>query len=453
MPVLEIVADSRVKPRKAGVLQLVFLTYALICGGAYGLEEMISTSGPGLAITVLAIFPLLYAAPMALVCSELASRYPVRGGYYRWTSMAFGRFAGFNVAWLMWIALFATNASFAVLFGNYLRYFFPNLSPEAQFAVSVALVWVAVLLNGRGIHMVGTVSTVLMLAVLTPFVVMTITGFLRWQHNPMIPFVHPGHAVESSLANALMMAIWLYGGFEKVTVLAGEVEQPRRSFRVALGFGLLLCIASYVLPTVAALAALGNWQTWGESHFSLVGLQLGGSWLGAAIAAGGLISNAGIITATILSQSRLPLVLAEDGLFPDIFSRTEAALGTPTWSLLASGVILTGFCAMRFLELTNIYAIVQSVAYLAIYAAFVKLQPGSVGHQRTRWLLLGPGVAAAVLVLQQKLFAGGYWNARVSLLLAVLFGSGPLLYWWISTAARGLVSTNAAIERKIVKNH
>ena len=40
-------------PRKATTLHLVFMTYSVICSGAYGLEEMISGSGPGMALLTL----------------------------------------------------------------------------------------------------------------------------------------------------------------------------------------------------------------------------------------------------------------------------------------------------------------------------------------------------------------------------------------------------------------
>jgi hypothetical protein len=48
------------------------MAHALICSGAYGLEEMVSTAGPGLAVlALLALLALLflYASPLALTCA------------------------------------------------------------------------------------------------------------------------------------------------------------------------------------------------------------------------------------------------------------------------------------------------------------------------------------------------------------------------------------------------
>ena len=56
-------------PRKATLFQLVFMTYSVICSGAYGLEEMVQASGPGLTLLVLAVLPFIWAAPISLTCA------------------------------------------------------------------------------------------------------------------------------------------------------------------------------------------------------------------------------------------------------------------------------------------------------------------------------------------------------------------------------------------------
>src|SRR4051794_25252369 len=99
--------------KKASLAQMVFLIYGAACGGAFGLEEMISGSGPGISLITLAIMPFLWSIPIALACAELASTFPVEGGYYQWGRMAFGDFIGYLAGWWTWIGVFATNATFA----------------------------------------------------------------------------------------------------------------------------------------------------------------------------------------------------------------------------------------------------------------------------------------------------------------------------------------------------
>src|SRR5947208_16893492 len=125
------------KPRKATTLHLVFMTYSVICSGAYGLEEMISGSGPGMALLTLVVLPFIWAVPVAPACAELSARYPVEGGYYRWARMAFGDFTGYMAGWLVWLANLATNAACALLFATYLRYWIPALSRLWHWVIAV----------------------------------------------------------------------------------------------------------------------------------------------------------------------------------------------------------------------------------------------------------------------------------------------------------------------------
>ena len=426
-------------PRKATAFQLVFMTYAVICSGAYGLEEMVSASGPGLAMAVLLILPLIYAAPISLTCAELASRFPVEGGYYRWVRMAFGDFVGYAAGWLIWLTMFATNASFAVLFGNYLRYFFPDLSAGAHFAVAMALVWVAVLLNYRGIRLVGTASVVFTILIFIPFCVMTVMGLLTWRFSPMAPFANPETSTAGALYSGFLIAMWLYGGFEKMSVNAGEVENPSRAFPIALGIAVPLCALSYIVPTFAALAANGDWTEWGESHFMTAAAKIGGPWLGAAMAAGGLVSNAGILMVTILGQSRLPMVLADDGLFPKGFRGRHPRFGTPVLSLVVTGIVLTPLCAFRFAQLAGAYSLVQSLSYLMIYAALFRLRRRPAHSESPGFriplgttglaLMVMPSLVIVALVVARGLWHDGGFDVQQALIDLAIFGSVPLTYW------------------------
>ena len=438
--------DHGAGPRKATLFQLVFMTYAVICSGAYGLEEMVSASGPGLTMLVLVILPLAYAAPISLTCAELSARFPQEGGYYRWVRMAFGDALGYTAGWLVWLTMFATNAAFAVLFANYLRYFVPELSPGAHFAVAVAIVWASVLLNYRGISLVGTASVIFTIIIFIPFLVMTALGLLHWRFSPFVPFAHPDKTLGTALLDGFLVAMWLYGGFEKLTVNAEEVEDPVRAFPLALGIAVPLCALSYILPTLAALAANGDWKEWGEAHYMKAAADIGGPGLGAAMALGGLVANAGILMVTILPQSRLPMVLAHDGLFPPLFRKLHPRFGTPVASLVLTGVVLSALCKFRFAQLAGAYSLVQSLSYLLIYAALFRLRrrppaaetPGFRIPLGTRGLvvLVAPSFLIVALVIQQGIWPGGRFEAGQGLLDLAILASGPASYAVLRRSSR-----------------
>lgn len=446
-------------PAKATLLQLIFMIYTAICGGAYGLEPMVSASGPGVALVTLILLPVVWATPMALACAELSSTHPVEGGYYRWSRRAFGDLVGYLAGFLTWIALFATNALYVVLFVGYLERWLPDLGAGARFLIGAALVWVCVLLNWLGIRLVGTSSVVMMGFVLVPFLLLTVLGLARWQFNPFEPFAAPGRTTSFAFAGGLLVAFWLYSGYEKLSVLAEEVEDPKRAFPRALAIAVPLSAASYVLPTLVGLAANGDWSEWSDLHFTAAAHKIGGAWLSALMAFGGLVSNAGLLLVTMTGQSRLPMVLAHDGLFPRAFARTNARHGTPTVSLLLGGVVLTLLALFPFANLISLYGTVQALAYLLIYASLLKLRrehDAAGGAFRVPLgsaafgTLMIPGalllIAVVALGLQREIWQAGEFLPGPALLQLGVLLLGPATYaLWKRHA------TSAALPQEIIR--
>ncbi|HEV8700588.1 MAG TPA: APC family permease [Candidatus Polarisedimenticolia bacterium] len=442
-------------PRKATTFHLVFMTYSVICSGAYGLEEMISGSGPGIALLTLVVLPFVWAVPIALACAELSARYPVEGGYYRWARMAFGDFTGYMAGWLVWLANIATNGTFAVLFANYLKYWYPDLPSFWHWVVAAAVVWVTVLLNWWGIRLVGTTSVVLTVLIFFPFLGITLLGLAHFDHNPLVPFVNPERGPLSAFAAGLGIAIWLYSGFEKLTTNAGEVERPSRAFPIALAIAVPMAAGSYIIPTFAALAGHGHWSEWGESYFSVAAHALGGPALGAAMAAGGLVSSMCLLMVTTLGQSRLPMVLAEDGLFPRVFARRHPRFETPTVSLVVGGVALSLLVLVRFSYLAGMFSLVQVLAYLLIFAALLRLRshapraespPDALPEEAPFRIPLGtaglalmtvPSLILSGMVIVESIWPAGVFDKRQALVDLLVFASGPLTYVLFRMTGRG----------------
>ena len=128
------------KPKPTGLrlLPLVAATYFMVSGGPYGLEDIIGKAGYGRALLLLAIVPLLWSLPTALMVGELASAIPDEGGFYVWVRRALGRFWGFQEAWLSLAASVFDMAIYPTTFSLYLSHrVFPELTarplrPPAQ---------------------------------------------------------------------------------------------------------------------------------------------------------------------------------------------------------------------------------------------------------------------------------------------------------------------------------
>ena len=86
--------------RELTLLPLFGLIYFTVCGGSFGVEPMVSLSGPGFAILLLFLTPLVFSIPNMLMVRELQSMMPAEGGYYHWLKKAFGPFVGFMGGWM-----------------------------------------------------------------------------------------------------------------------------------------------------------------------------------------------------------------------------------------------------------------------------------------------------------------------------------------------------------------
>src|SRR3989449_11132861 len=63
---------------------LVAVMFFTVSGGPFGLEGLVGSVGPGVAVLLLVATPLIYSIPETLLIGELASMLPAEGGYYHW---------------------------------------------------------------------------------------------------------------------------------------------------------------------------------------------------------------------------------------------------------------------------------------------------------------------------------------------------------------------------------
>src|SRR5437667_10529038 len=145
-------------PRRIGTVGLVFVLFFSPSGGPSATATWIYSVGPGMGLLILALVPLVWSVPEALIVGELASMLPEEGGYYRWVDRAFGRFWAFQNGWLTWMYSLVDMAIYPVLFNQYLRYFVPSLSTRVEWIVALAVIWGATAINLRGSVRVGRSS-------------------------------------------------------------------------------------------------------------------------------------------------------------------------------------------------------------------------------------------------------------------------------------------------------
>jgi amino acid transporter len=214
----------------------------------------------------------------------------------------------------------------------------------------------------------------------------------------------------------------------------GEIEDPQRNYLRAIGVTIVMIVLAYLLPTAAGLAAQPDLTAWTTGAFPDIAALIGGNKLGAWVAVGALVSSIGLFNALLLSISRLPFVLAQDGYLPQAITRVHPKFGTPWTAIIVCSAIYSVFILQPFQTLVVVVVMLYSAALLLEFIALIVFRiklptmrrpfrvPGGLFGVIVITLL--PTAVLALAVVSQIEFEGV--NALYLSITALL--TGPILY-------------------------
>ncbi|HLY68951.1 MAG TPA: APC family permease [Puia sp.] len=337
-------------PNRLKVLQLAAVIFFTVSGGPYGIEPLFTYAGEHAALLLLMIAPLLWDLPTILTVLELNGMMPVNGGYYQWVKRALGlRWAFFEGYWT-WMYTFVDLAIYPVLFVEYASFFFPELHVY-KIPVCLFIIWLSALLNIIGIVPVGKISMLLGIFVLTPFIILCGVTFFHHGSSMSLPHLTFEGVGFSSLGMGLYTVMWNFFGWDNATTYAGEVNKPIRSYMVSCVIAFVTIFAMYFLVSLAVLHSGIDFTLLNERGFPVMGLFSGHKWLGVLLSIGGMASAVGLFSAVLLSVSRVPKVMADDGLLPKKFNRLHKKFQTPYISIVVSAAIVSIMILFTFTDL------------------------------------------------------------------------------------------------------
>jgi amino acid transporter len=419
--------------RRIGLLPFVAVLFAYCTGGPFSFESMISTSGPGLALIFLLVVPWLFSVPIALATAEMTTVMPVEGGFYRWTHGALGDFWGFQCGWWNWTGTFLMSASYAVAMADYVEAWIPQHSRFEHWVVAFLFLVLVASINILGIRLVGNLTLVLLIASFIPVIAFVVLGYYHAHFNPFHPFSPIGRPWREAYGVGLALALWSYSGYEQLSTVIEEVEKPERNFPLGLAIIVPLTIATYVLTLSAGVAALGNWQEWQTGYMVTAARLIGGAGLGTAMFGAAAIANFVLLESTVLSVTRVPLTMAEDGYLHPALAKVSVRFGTPVRSIVLS----TAFCAALALfsvtQLIAVYAWSRMATSMLTLISFWQLRRKYPDAPRSFRAPGGTLGALGIVVLPGLLFAWAMINSDpASRSWGILnLVSGPVAFLWV----------------------
>ena len=360
---------------------LVAATFFMVSGGTFGTEDIVHGAGYGRGILILLITPLLWALPVAFMIGELSSALPKEGGFYAWVRRGLGDFWGFQESWLSLVASIFDMAIYPTLFFTYLNRLFPWFAEgphhlvvgDRDLAVAAGVVLFCSLLNIAGVRVVATTSVWLFFLLSAPFVL--IVALAPFKFGALThATAHNSGAASGTFLLALGACMWNYMGWDNASTIAAEVERPARTYPRAMLFAVLIVAVSYVVPIGAMwMTGLPPAQFETGSWADVAGL-LGGPLLRGALVLAAMASAFGMFNSLVMSYSRLPLAMAQDGMLPGVFGKLTAKTRAPWVAIVVLALCWTMCLGLGFERLITIDILLYGVSLSLEFVALIALR-------------------------------------------------------------------------------
>jgi amino acid transporter len=309
----------------------------------------------------------------------------------------------------------------------------------------LAVIFGCALWNLKGAKSVGEGSVAMFCILLSPFVVLIAVALWRWHGHGTGVMLQP--VTNADMGGAVSVALWNYMGWDNASTVAQEVDNPQRNYPLAMLGSVTLVAITYILPLAAVgLAGIAADQfstgAWTDAARTIVGPALG-----LAVVLGGMINGAGMFNPLMMSYTRVPYAMAEDGFLPRLFLR-ENRRGAPWVSILFCAAIWALALRFSFERLISIDLVLYGAALLLEFVALVVLRRREPGLVRPFCIPGGMAGAIAIGVCPALLIAFALWTARneqvlglPALLFAALVGVAGALVYAVAEFARRRAKT------------
>lgn len=356
--------------------------------------------------------PLAYLVVMAAVLftafsySRMVRFFPIAGSAYTYAKEAINAHLGFLVGWAATLDYLLLPMINAILSGIYMGAVFP----EVPFWVWVLLtVGICTALNLVGVKLAASMNVLLVsiqLVVAVVFVVLTIVNIANGANGAEVtirPFVSSDLQLTAVAAGAAILAL-SFLGFDAVSTLAEEAEQPTRDipraiFIIVLVAGAFFITVTYLMqlifPDVSQLADI-------VGASPEIAKYVGGAFFQAIFVGGYMMAVLGCGITQQMSAARLLYAMGRDGALPRRpFGRIDGRNGVPVANvLIVAAVALTAL----FVDLDQAASMINFGAFIAfifvnlsvIFVFFRFLKRRSTGA----WIgfVLVPAVGVAINV-------------------------------------------------------
>jgi APA family basic amino acid/polyamine antiporter len=470
----EMAGEHRLR-RVLGPVQLTALGVGAIIGtGIFVLTGVAAHDKAGPALMLSFVVAGLGCVFAALCYAEFASMVPVAGSAYTYAYATLGELFAWIIGWDLVLEYAVGAATVAHGWSHYFQDFLgifhislPFVMTNAPFdfdpnthklvmthtyfdfpAILIAAIITTILVVGiresagfNAAMVMVKLLIVLMVIILGAFYIKTANWFPFAPHGLTgVSFFGktlfgqteggiPGAAPVGMLAGAATI-FFAYIGFDSVSTHAEEAKNPKRDVPIGIVVSLILCTVLYILVTGVLTGMVPADKIDINAPVSNAFMQVGLTWAQFIVSLGAVAGITSVLLVMMLSQPRVLLAMARDGMVPEsFFGAIHDKFRTPWKATILTGVfvsILGAFLPLRVLaELVNIGTLLAFVIVCAAVLIMRRTHPELPRPFRAPMVPLTPILGIAICALLMfSLPAENWWRLIIWLLLGFIIYFG-----------------------------
>ena len=379
------------------------------------------------AVMLVAFVPMVL---IAVAYKELNKAEPDCGTTFTWAGRAFGPWVGWMGGWTTILACIICLASLAQTAGAYTFYVLGlNELGDSMWATAVGVVWIVLMtwLSYRGVEVSARLQAALLsvelilLAILTQLALVKVLSgdAIGRAADPQLAWLWPGGLGVTQLVDAVLIAVFLYWGWDSAVSVNEESDKPRVTPGRAAVLSTALLVVTYGLVAFAAVAFAGTAEDGiglanpenADDVFVVLGTAIFGDNALGRLLEGLLVfsvltSAAASTQTTVLPSARSALAMGSYQALPSRFARIHPRFLTPSFATWAVGLLAAGYYA--FLTAVSSDVLSDSIAAIGLLIGIYYSLTGFACvwyyrrrlHGRDMWTKgLLPGLGAVLLLV------------------------------------------------------
>lgn len=370
------------------VRDLTFMGMAAIVGA--GIFSTIGTAafhgGPG--ISLLFVFTAIACGFSALCYAEFASRVPISGSAYTYAYVSFGEIIAWVIGWALILEYAIGNIVVAISWSGYFNNLLgafglhlpawltidpataklaygqatealaagQPLNDSLRFALDAwntapawgdmrvfmnlpafMIVCLVTLLTYIGIRETKKSANAMVVFKVSVVIFVIVLGFFSVDPHNWSPFMPNG--IEGVL-KGVSAVFYAYIGFDAISTTAEECKNPQRDIPRGMINSLVICTVLYILIALVLTGMVNYTELNVVDPLAEVFHRVGHDWIAYIISISAVVATASVMLVFQLGQPRIWMSMSRDGLLPKAFSRIHPRFKTPSFSTIATGIIV-----------------------------------------------------------------------------------------------------------------